>query len=68
VSTTPNWDAHFGAALGHLKRAQILRPEPRPANEPPPSMEAEAAVRAQERYLHAYEEPVEPKSPDVLRN
>jgi hypothetical protein len=67
MSTTPQWDQRFGESLTQIKAQQILHPVPAPADPQAGGMDAQAAVRAQNQYLHSFDVPVEPQSADMRR-
>jgi hypothetical protein len=57
VSTTPQWDAHFGEALRLAQARQIANPAA--ANNPDPvaGIDGRAARAAQDRYERSFREP-----------
>lgn len=64
-SVTPELDARFGDAVRTAREQQTLNPVPAAASKDPvQSIDAKAAVNAQERYQDSFKTP--PKTFDVL--
>lgn len=64
ASITPNFDAKFGDAVRAARQAQTLNPGPRSDTDPVLGLDAQAAVKAQERYQDSFKAP--PKTFDVI--
>lgn len=65
ASITPNFDAKFGDAVRAARQAQTLNPGPRAADtDPVLGLDAQAAVKAQERYQESFKAP--PKTFEVI--
>ena len=64
ASTTPNYDAKFGDAVRGARQAQTLNPGARADTDPVLGLDAQAAVKAQERYQESFKAP--PKTFEVI--
>ena len=64
ASITPNYDAKFGDAVRSARQAQTLNPGAKPDTDPVMGLDAQAAVRAQERYQDSFKAP--PKTFEVI--
>ncbi len=63
ASNTPNYDAKFGDAVRAARQAQTLNPGAGSDSDPVMGLDAQAAVKAQERYQESFKTP--PKTFDV---
>lgn len=64
ASITPNYDAKFGDAVRSARQAQTLNPGAKADTDPVMGLDAQAAVKAQERYQESFKTP--PKTFDVI--
>ena len=64
ASSTPNYDAKFGDAVRSALQAQTLKPDAKPDTDPVMGLDAQAGVKAQERYQESFKTP--PKTFEVI--
>lgn len=64
TSITPNYDAKFGDAVRSARQAQTLNPGAKADTDPVMGLDAQAAVKAQERYQDSFKTP--PKTFEVI--
>ena len=63
-SVTPNYDAKFGDAVRAARQAQTLNPGAKGDTDPVMGLDAQAAVKAQERYQESFKTP--PRTFEVI--
>lgn len=63
-SITPNYDAKFGDAVRAARQAQTLQPSATAVIDPVMGIDAQAGVKAQERYQESFKTP--PRSFEVI--
>lgn len=64
ASNTPNYDAKFGDAVRAARQAQTLNAGTTADTDPVMGLDAQAAVKAQERYQDSFKTP--PKTFEVI--
>ncbi|MEO7497053.1 MAG: hypothetical protein ABIT83_06565 [Massilia sp.] len=66
ASTTPQWDRQFGASVRTTLAAQVADPAAAANPNPAAGLDGRAALAAQQRYEHSFQQPASP--PAVLVN
>ena len=64
ASITPSYDAKFGDAVRAARQAQTLNPGMKADTDPVMGLDAQAAVKSQDRYQESFKTP--PKTFEVI--
>ncbi|HVE08758.1 MAG TPA: hypothetical protein VNE00_16005 [Paraburkholderia sp.] len=62
LSSTPNWDRNFGAAVTQLREMQTLNPNASDNTDPVAGVDGRAADAAQTAYYKSFTAPTPPSS------